>query len=680
MARNPLKAFWGFVRETASWAQSTLGMGGYNATNPRRKIMPLRRARNATANELSTANLPQLRAWSRQQERNNPMARAAADGDVALLVGHGIALVPDTGDETSDKRLLTYWNEWCEHASTDGRNIFELQQQARRDEFVAGEALWRWVMMDEYAKKGDIPIRLLALESEWLDDLWNSSVVMQPDEHGNVRYGPITMDKYGRPTIYRLRNPETNSMWPLEEVPAEDIIHMYEKRRALQARGEPAMAPVIESLQQDRDLIDTELQSAITCSSIGIAITSELHAGLDTTGDGTASGTATANGDGTTADPAQDLRLGAVARLYPGEEIEAFSHNRPAQGIKDFRGEIRGDIAAATGVPQRFLNRDVSGANYSSMRCDMLDTERMKSPKRDAFGHRSIGAAYKRVFPYLCAKAGLPATTSMRYRLVPDGQPYVDPQKDVDASIAAIRSGLSTFEIEIGKAGGDAKRVLEQLKAELKDPVLKQIFEDGDNKPAQQQKQAEPARSIISRIRAKAKTTANCNDPDAHLYEVKPPEIVVAPVPFMAGASSDGNTVYIDPRCPKTLDINGKTIDVHKLMVVHEYDEWRAMVLMSHNYATSHMDAEALEHLILATHYGLTPEEIEQYERALKPIEEACMADPQGVPPADIYIGPYLYSGRLDLLQGQGEGGDPSGAPTAEGNGSGSVDGAADGN
>lgn len=495
---NPFKAFGRFIRETAAWTQSALGMGAYNATNPRRKIMPNRRARGATANEISTANLPQMRAWSRQIERNNPMARAAVDGRVAIVVGHGIALEPDFGDDQTNCLIGNAWHEWCEHASADGRNIYELQAQTYRDQIIAGECIWRLVMLPEREAKGDIPLAILPLESEWLDDMWNSAVVMQPNERGEIQYGPVLLDKYGRPVNYRLRNPETNSLWPPEIIPASGIVHVFERRRSMQCRGEPSFAPVIETFQQDRDLIDCELQAAITCSSIGIAITSEYQQTLDTQN---LDNSAVQTGEGTPDDPAQDLRLGSVARLMPGETIESFSHNRPGQQIQEFRKGLKGDVAAALKVPVRFLDRDVSNANYSSMRCDMLDSERMNAPYRDEFGHQTVGRMFREVLPFLCAKVGVKMPTKIKYRLVPDGQPYVDPVKDIEASLAAIRGGLSTFEIEVGKNGGDAKRVLEQLKNELKDPLWNEIFTAPDeiikqsNQPKQDDKKPEDDKS-----------------------------------------------------------------------------------------------------------------------------------------------------------------------------------------
>lgn len=453
------------LRDAASWTANALGMGGYNATDPRRKILlPGQRPSRASANELAMASLPVLRNYSRQLERNHPTARAAVDGLVALVVGSGISLEPDTGSASVDEKIRAEWLAWCSGLTVDGRDIFQLQQQGFRDMVVAGELLWRLVQLPERTAAGEIPLAVLPLECEWIDDIYAGYITYVAAPNGNVKVGAITLDKYGRAVEYRIRNPEYNSLYPAEDLPASALIHVFEKRRSMQARGEPWMAPVIERLQQDNDLVDTELQAAITASAIGIAVTSQVPDNDDTTDDGDAT------------DPVASLRLGGVARLYPGEDIKAFAHDRPSQQIAPFRAGIRGDIAAALRCPQRYLDRDVSRANYSSMRADMLDTDRLLAPVREAYGHATIGRLYKEVLPYLCIRAGVPMPKSKHYRLIPDGQPYVDPEKDVAASIAAIVAGLSTWEVEIGKRGGDAKKLIDQLKGELKDPLLNSIF------------------------------------------------------------------------------------------------------------------------------------------------------------------------------------------------------------
>ncbi len=78
---------------------------------------------------------------------------------------------------------------------------------------------------------------------------------------------------------------------------------------------------------------------------------------------------------------------------------------------------------------------------------------------REAFGHSTAGAAYLKALPYLCARAGVPIPKRKHYRLLPDGQPYINPVDDIKAVLMAIAGGLTTFEAEIAKRGGDRNAV-----------------------------------------------------------------------------------------------------------------------------------------------------------------------------------------------------------------------------
>ncbi len=461
-------------KRAATWTAATVGGGaGYVVTDPSRKILSRnRRPVNMTANELLAGSLSELRAYSRNAVRNNPTARAAVDGLRALIVGTGIALEIDTGDAALDKVLRREWQDWIAHCSADGRDLYALQNNGAGEVIEAGELLWRLVVMPERAARGEIPLAVLPLEGEWLDETVSSQIGRNAD--GTMQAGPVCIDKYGRPVNYRIRNPEMAMLYGAETVQAKDILHVFEKRRSMQARGEPWMSPIIEVMQQERDLVDAELQAAVTCSSLGIAITSKNHDTLDT------------NEEGTSEDPAQSLRLGGVARLFPGEEITAFSHNRPGQQIAAFRQMLRGDIAGAMRLPQRFLDRDVSRANYSSMRADMIDTERMLAPVREWFGQATCGRLLAEVMPFLCAKAGVKMPARWSYRLLPDGQPYVDPYKDVQGAAMAVAGGFSTWEAEIAKRGGDRSAVWEQLAKERADAKRLGLTLDlsGTNAPA----------------------------------------------------------------------------------------------------------------------------------------------------------------------------------------------------
>lgn len=421
--------------------------GGYTATDPRRKLLGNNnwQQNKASANTLLSAAGPLLRSHCRNLERNNPTARAGIEGVTGLVIGTGIALEPETGDDQLNKRVRELFNDWMSTVGIDGCDIYHLQTQAMREVVAVGEAIWR-IVPDPKAQPGDMfRMRVLPLESEWISD----TQAMSPATGCTMAAG-MSLDRYGQPVSYYLQPPEYGKP---EQVPAASIVHIFEKRRPLQCRGEPWLAPVIETLMNERDLVDAELYAAKQTAAMALVITSDSHDSLDTTE------------DGTTDDPAQSVRLGGVARLFPGEDIKAFGHTRPSQQIAPFRQMLRGDIAAAMRIPQRFLDRDVGRANYSSMRCDMLDTERLLAPVREFMGHQTIGALYRLAAPILSAAVGRDIDPS-KYRLLPDAQPYIDPQRDVAASTAAIASGLSNKEAEISKRGGDWRQVQAQSSTE----------------------------------------------------------------------------------------------------------------------------------------------------------------------------------------------------------------------
>lgn len=430
--------------------------GGYTATDPRRKLLGNNHwnQNKASANTLLSAAGPLLRSHCRNLERNNPTARAGIEAITGLVIGTGIALEPETGDDALNAQVRSLFNRWMATVGVDGCDIYHLQTQAMREVATVGEALWR-IVPDPNAKPGDpFRLRVLPLESEWLSD----TEAMSPAAGCTMAAG-MALDKYGRPVAYYLQPPEIGRP---EEVPARSIIHIFERRRPLQCRGEPWLAPVIETLMNERDLVDAELYAAKQTAAMALVITAENHDAPDTTE------------DGDDEDPAQAVRLGGVARLYPGEDIKAFGHTRPSQQIAPFRQMLRGDIAAALRIPQRYLDRDVGRANYSSMRCDMLDTERLLSPVREFMGHQTIGALYRLAAPILSAAVGRYIDPN-KYRLLPDAQPYIDPQKDVTASADAIAKGLSTKEAEISKRGGDWRQVQAQASAEAVETARAEI-------------------------------------------------------------------------------------------------------------------------------------------------------------------------------------------------------------
>jgi len=477
------------------WMQQLAGtvagwLGAYASTDPRNTITQGFRPRSVSGYDIAFGDLPMLRNQCRDLERRNPTYRGAIEGLVANLVGTGIGLEPNTGSPEIDKRIRPHWMEYLTSCGINGEDIDDLQAQGCREMLNVGALLWRLVILPERAAAGKIPVVVMPLEVEWL-----SPTEVEPIAAGNTFIMGIELDQYGRDVAYHIRNPDLtqNIAARSARIPAAEMIHWYDKRRALQAHGEPWMAPSIETLFVQHDLVRAELASAKNTAAMSVFIQSSLPPA--------------ALAGNTDDDYTTNIPIGSVVRGYPGESVTPLSHTRPSQQIAPFLQMLRGMICAAARIGQRWLDRDTSRANYSSMRADQQDEERLVAPLRDRFGNGTIGRLYKAVLPYLAIKAGI-VIPNATYRLIPDGTPYVNPKEDIEAALMSIRGGLSTFSEEAGKRGKDVQGLLTTLREELKDPLLAQIFSAQSTTSGQVQSalQEEGALSeddkLIARIKA----------------------------------------------------------------------------------------------------------------------------------------------------------------------------------
>jgi capsid protein len=132
---------------------------------------------------------------------------------------------------------------------------------------------------------------------------------------------------------------------------------------------------------------------------------------------------------------------------------------------------LRGDLAGAMRLPQRYIDRDCSRANYSSMRADMLDTRRLLDPVQGMFARLAAKRVYEAGFLQFATAAGLriPRENTpemrrfMRCKVHPDGWAYVDPEKDISAALKAIEGGLSNWTDEAQRRGGDIDQIWKKL-------------------------------------------------------------------------------------------------------------------------------------------------------------------------------------------------------------------------
>lgn len=126
-------------------------------------------------------------------------------------------------------------------------------------------------------------------------------------------------------------------------------------------------------------------------------------------------------------------------------------------------------------------------------------------------------------------------------------------------------------------------------------------------------------------------------------------KLTPADVPLAGAAKGDLSGGYVDPRVPKTVDVDGKTIPTEPGIRLHENVESHLMHERGFGYQAAHAIAQASENKFIRDTYGVDPD---KYQNAMTAgIEAARKQAPKGdAIPADLDEKPYADTGLKKLV------------------------------
>ena len=162
---------------------------------------------------------------------------------------------------------------------------------------------------------------------------------------------------------------------------------------------------------------------------------------------------------------------GSMQVLLPGESVQ-FSDPADVGGqYSEFmRTQLRA-VAAGLSLTYEQLTGDLSGVNYSSIRAGMLEfRRRMEQLQRMVLIHQFCRPVWQRWMDQAVLSGALEMPGYRKQwrkyqavKWIPQGWSWVDPQKETNASILAIRSGLMSRAEAVSRNGLD----VEQLDSEV---------------------------------------------------------------------------------------------------------------------------------------------------------------------------------------------------------------------
>lgn len=364
----------------------------------------------------------------------------------------------DTG---ANEMIESGWTAWGKPGACDfeGRLSFaDVQRLIARILARDGEYLVRvW----EGSQAGPFGLQLQVLDVDRLDEDKNEDL-----PNGNTIIAGVEVDGNGRTVAYHLlkRKPRDWQLGVVREyvrIPADQILHGFLPMYAEQVRGVPWMYAAILQLHR----LGLFSEAAIIAAQVGA---SKMGFYQQRGGDQFAPDDAKKDARGNFV---QDAEPGEFAIVPEGWEFKDWNPNYPDAQVGPFIKACLRGTASALGVSYHSLANDLEAVNFSSARAGVLEEREQWMLLQAWMVEHFHEQVYQRWLRNAILRRKLPFALDRmdKYQAVyfqPRRWQWVDPKKDVEANIAAIKWGLKSRTEVVAETGRDIEDVMDQLAME----------------------------------------------------------------------------------------------------------------------------------------------------------------------------------------------------------------------
>lgn len=448
-----------------------------------------------SADSFLDADLETLRDHADELYRSFPLITGAIEHRTDNVIGAGLrpkAAIRETANITADraealnKQINEFWAQWEPHAGRGGRQTFgEVLRLAHKTWRRQGDSLVIKSVTPHKARP--VPLQLNVV------DPWRLSTPPKFMPDSNVRLGVERNDE-GSVVAYHVQNAhpyetvDVSDKWTSYE--ADEVCHLYEELWPDQTRGLPWCFSVMNACRDLKDFAEAVVIAAqISACQTYIVSTDNAETLARMSRD--------SNGQ-------QRMAPGQIPYVDSDTTITPFTPSQPQTTYPMFWDTKNGEISAGLHYPKAWITHNNDQASFSAGKLQEIEGGVALRADFQIVKSQLIASVWKD-FVRLLVLAGKvdiePEEFNenewafTRFSCVPAGRPWIDPNKEVKASVEAIQNNLSTLENELARQGKDIDEVVpqrsvenaKQKEADVMPPVPKGSVEapdemDGDPK------------------------------------------------------------------------------------------------------------------------------------------------------------------------------------------------------
>lgn len=459
---------WPFTRRKVEQPRVEPKVRSYIAASNTARYADFRKSKGSADYELMGGLAP-LREKARFLARNSStmmrfiqLLQDNLIGEAGFTLRSTVKMTDGKPDRRLNQLVEEAWADWWESPVVDGEMdgtelLCQLVATWARD----GECFLEIVRNREF-KNG---IAVNHLEADLIDETLNT---IYPPTGNQIRMG-VEVDDLGRAIAYHVltQHPgdpgwyHAKAKRKYRRVSAELIIHVYERLRPGQTRGQPPAAMVVNSLKMVDGYREAEVTSRrVQAAAMGFFIKDKpTSSGIDALA---------TDEDAETGELEISLEPGTFKELPAGMRFEKFEASGSKSDYSEFETAVKRDISMGFGISAFSLGMDTEKVSFSTSRSVLLEDRAFYLRKRRMF-IRVAKRLFNLWFPMhlLSDDCLIPPSKAKnvlkRVSFQGQGWSWVDPLKDIKANSEALRTRQTSLSRIAAQQGIDFTDLLAEI-------------------------------------------------------------------------------------------------------------------------------------------------------------------------------------------------------------------------